>query len=304
MGIAGSRVPSGRSPAPPRLGSLLVEGEVARGPASVVIAARLTGNGEATRVAVKAYDRSLRVLAPFAARFEAAVEPRVARVRRADETGELPKDRIYRVTDLVRAQAGTLSGLGSLAAVVAFWAEVARTLGVLHARGLAHGHVRPEHALAVAPGRPLLVDAGVVLTPEGARRHLEHALLLAPEALEELASDRPAPATPEADVYALAASVVAALGGPAAGARALARADASLATLAAAKRRAPPPRLVAAQVPGRAVDLRALSGALARALSSEPDKRPRDGAALAAELAVALEPAPAAPNANLPEAAS
>src|SRR5579883_2195130 len=54
----------------PRLGRLTVEGEVARGPSSVTLAARLE-NGN--RLAVRAWDLSLRVTAPDASRFEQAI---------------------------------------------------------------------------------------------------------------------------------------------------------------------------------------------------------------------------------------
>ena len=126
--VTGSKIQSGRSGATPRLGRLLLEGEVARGPASVVYAARLADSqaaesGTSARLAVKAYDPALRVLAPSAARFETATDERLARVRRGDETGDLPRDRLYRVTDLVRGTTASLAALGSLRATVAFFAR-------------------------------------------------------------------------------------------------------------------------------------------------------------------------------------
>lgn len=285
--VTGSRANTGRGGAP-RSGKLLVEAEVARGPASVVHAARLAGESgdpSASRLAVKAYDPALRVLTPDASRFESAIDPRLARVRRGDETGDLPRDRLHRVTDLVRGAPGVLATVGSLRGLVELWAEVSRALGAAHARGIAHGHVHPGHALVLAGAngaapRPFVVDAGVVLTPQAARLHPESAALLAPEAIEELLADRPAPATRDADVYSTAASLLAALGArPAA---------ASLEGLLEAKRRLRPPVIAAAAV-GRALDGRALGAVLARALSPDRELRPHDGDELARELSALLE---------------
>jgi len=273
--VAGSRSQASRGG--PRLGRLTVEGEVARGPASTVLAVR-TESG--ARLAVKAYDPSLRVLSPEASRFEALIDERIARVRRADETGELPRDRLYRTTDLVKGAPATLATLGSLRGLVAFWVEAARALAKAHERGLAHGNLHPGHALVLDGARVLLVDAGVVVTPQAARLHPEHAALLSPEAVAELAADRPAAATREADVYALAASILAALG-----ARPAAR---SLESLLAAKRREKRP-VVAAACVGAALDGRALAAVLAHALSPEPEKRPRDAAAFAVLLEALLD---------------
>jgi len=283
--LTGSRA-TGRGGAP-RSGKLVLEGEVARGPASVVHAARLAGESgdpSAARLAVKAYDPALRVLSPDASRFEQAIDPRLARVRRADETGELPRDRLHRVTDLVRGAPAVLATLGSLRALVAFWAEAASVLGAAHARGAAHGHVHPGHALVLAgtngaAPRPFVVDAGVVLTPQAARLHPEQAALLAPEALEELLADRPAPATRDADVYALAASILAALG-----VRPRAR---TLEALLDQKRREREPVIAAAAV-GRSIDGGALARVLARALSPDRERRPRDADELGRELAALL----------------
>src|SRR5262245_9314031 len=120
--VTGSRANTGRGGAP-RSGKLVLEAEIARGPASVVHAARVSapdGTPSASRLAVKAYDPSLRVLSPDASRFEASIDPRIARVRRAEETGDLPRDRVHRVTDIVKGAPATLATLGSLRAVVAF----------------------------------------------------------------------------------------------------------------------------------------------------------------------------------------
>jgi hypothetical protein len=283
--VTGSRAQSSRFGAP-RLGRLLIEQEVAKGPASTVLAARVasdSGEPSATRVAVKGYDLALRVGTPDASRFEGAIDSRILRSRRVDETGVLPKDRLYRVTDLVQGEPGVLATLGSLRALVAFWAEVARILGVAHDRGLAHGHVHPGHALVLGGAEKiaLVSDPGVVLTPQAARARPSSAELLAPEAIEELLADRPAPATKEADVYSLGASVQAALGGrpgPAA----------TLEELLARKKRAPRPAIAAATV-GRGVDGRKLAQVLARALAPERDQRQSDGGELGEALASVLE---------------
>ncbi len=260
----------------PRLGRLTVEGEVARGPSSVTLAARLE-NGN--RLAVRAWDLALRVTAPDAARFEQVIDERIARNRRADETGELPKDRLYRVTDLVKGAPATLETLGSLRALLAFWVEAARALAKLHERGLAHGHLHPGHALVIDGARPLIIDAGIVVTPQAARLHPEHAALLAPESIDELTEDRPAAATRESDVYSLAASILAAIG--------VRPRAATLDALVATKNREKAPVIAAACV-GRAIDGTALSDTLAKALAREPEKRP-DAATLAAMLKALLE---------------
>lgn len=267
----------------PRFGKLLVEGEVARGPASTVLAARLAGGdgqASATRLAVKAYDLALRVPSPDAARFEHAIDPRLARFRRADETGELPRDRLYKATDLVRGARPSLATVGSLRALVAFWAEVADAIGAAHAKGLSHGHVHPGHALVLDGARPFVTDAAVVLTPQAARLHPESARFLAPEALDELLADRPACATPQADVYALAASLLATLGAE--------PPVMELEALREAKRRPRRPIIAAASI-GRPVATRALAEVLAAALSPERDKRQLDGTAFAAELVRILQ---------------
>lgn len=263
-----------------RLGLLTIEGEVARGAASVVHAAR-SASGE--RLAVKVYDPEVRALHPGAMGFESAVHAGVVRWRSLLETGDLPRERLHRVTDLVQGVPGTLAELGSLRRAVVFWASLARVLGALHARGLAHGSVRPAHA-AVLPGdRPLLLDPGVVPTPVGARRSPEAALYLAPEAVLDLLEERLPRATPRADVHGLAASLAAALGGSAPGAAALARRP-SLEALLEAKRVARAPVVAAVTVPVRSVDARLLNEAIARALDPDPEARFPDGAAFARAL--------------------
>jgi hypothetical protein len=262
----------------PRFGKLLVEGEVARGPASTVLAARVAGGdgqASATRLAVKGYDLALRVSSPDAARFEHAIDARLARFRRADETGDLPRDRLYRATDLVRGARPSLAAVGSLRGLVAFWAEVAEVLGAAHAKGLAHGHVHPGHALVLDKERPFVTDPAVVLTPQAARLHPESARFLAPEAIDELLADRPACATPQADVYAIAASLLATLGAEVP--------VTALEALREAKLRPRRPIIAAASI-GRPVATRALAEVLAAALSPERDKRQQDGTAFAAEL--------------------
>ncbi|MBI3725084.1 hypothetical protein HY251_14180, partial [bacterium] len=195
--VTGERLQSGRFGALPKLGSLVIEDEVARGPASVVYAARLAAKPGATaelqRIALKAYDPTLRFQDAQAQCFELAIDERIARTRRRDETGDLPKDRLYRATDIVRAAPASLEALGSLKATILFWGEVAHALGAAHARGAAHGHFRPAHALVVRDSRetrrtngveesepearPLIVDAGIVLTPKAAKMAPESAAL-------------------------------------------------------------------------------------------------------------------------------
>ena len=293
MGMAtGSRVPSGRFAAATRLGGYFVEEEVARGPASLVLAGRpAPGSGSASlapeRVAIKSWDPSLRLLTEGAARFEAALDPRIARVRRADETGELPRERLYRVMDLVRGEPASLAALGSLRSLIAFWAAAARALGVAHARGAAHGYVRPAHVLA-CDGRPYVVDAGVAPTPSAAQTDPRVALVLSPEAVEDLLAGRAPRAEAVSDVYSIAASIVLSLGGPAPGVRGAV----GLGSLAEAKRRGVAPVIAATSIPRAAVDQRALGALLARALDPDPKRRPADGAALALELGKTLEPLP------------
>jgi hypothetical protein len=275
-----------------KLGLLIVENEVARGAASVVHAVRSTAAGDAgSRLALKSWDAEARALHSGAAGFEASIDPGLARFRGVHETGDLPRDRLHRVTDLVRGAPATLAELGSLRRTVFFWARVARALGKAHARGFSHGYVRTAHAVVLPGDAPFVLDAGVVPTVAGARRAPETALFLAPEAVEDLLEDRLPRATPRADVYGLGASLVVALGGSAPGARGLEK-PLPLAGLLDAKRSARAPVVAASAVPQKAVDLRALDQALARALDPDSEARFADanGLALALEAAARLEP--------------
>jgi hypothetical protein len=280
--VTGERSQAAGTAGPTRVGQLIIECEVTRGPASVVYAARASEPGGG-RVAVKAFDPELRALHPQASGFEAAHDPRVARFRAASETGELPQDRLYRVTDLVQGAPSTLAELGSLRHAVVFWARVARALGRVHAHGLAHGFVKPSHAVVLPDRHPLVLDAGIVPTPLAARRDPRAAVFLPPEAVSDLLQGKTPRATPRGDVYATGASLTAALGGSPPGARALSTAL-SLDALAAAKESSRPPVVTAVTVPVRALDLRALGEALARALDPDADARFPDGLALARAL--------------------
>lgn len=81
-----------------------------------------------------------------------------------------------------------------------------RALAVAHGYGIVHGDISPRNILLGSDGRPVLADFGMALlepsTADGAMTGMTPAYA-APERIHG------GPATPESDVYALAASVAA-----------------------------------------------------------------------------------------------
>lgn len=160
-----------------------------------------------------------------------------------------------------RADPGEGAAL-SLAAVAA----AARTVAALHARGRAHGDLRPGTLRARSDGAAALATPAAPLDAPACLR----ARLAAGAAPIDVAYVAPevvagAPATPAADVYSLAALAFHALAGR--------------------------PPLGQVEPPPAPPDASALPALVLRALSARPDERPT-AEALAAALAQAARPAP------------
>jgi serine/threonine-protein kinase len=154
---------------------------------------------------------------------------------------------------------------------------VATALDYAHGEGVVHRDVKPSNVLVSDVGDVKLADLGLAtaaaitqITPPGVI--LGTPAYMAPE------QARSAPITPAVDVYALATIVYQALSG------ALPRPGRTVMAILAQATREPPPDLRAHR-PGTPP---AAAIALARAMSAEPERRPRSACALLRELDAAF----------------
>ena len=158
--------------------------------------------------------------------------------------------------------------------------DLAAGLAHAHARGLVHRDLKPSNVLFDAAGRAKIADFGIARLgePRGLTELgtvLGTATIISPEQAAGL------PATPASDVYAFGVILYRLLTG-----RLPFEAEDALA-LAAMHRDVPPPPLAGLR-PDAPATLESIAMA---ALAKSPADRPRDGAALLAELAGAAPPA-------------
>jgi serine/threonine protein kinase len=158
--------------------------------------------------------------------------------------------------------------------------ELAAGLAHAHQRGLVHRDLKPSNVLFDAEGRAKIADFGIARLgePSGLTQLgtvLGTATIISPEQAAGL------PATPASDVYAFGVILYRLLTG-----RLPFEADDALA-LATMHRDVPPPPLAGFRPAAPA----ALESIAMAALAKSPADRPRDGAALVAELAGAAPPA-------------
>ena len=158
--------------------------------------------------------------------------------------------------------------------------DLAAGLAHAHARGLVHRDLKPSNVLFDAAGRAKIADFGIARLgePSGLTELgtvLGTATIISPEQAAGL------PATPASDVYAFGVILYRLLTG-----RLPFEAEDALA-LAAMHRDVPPPPLAGLR-PDAPARLESIAMA---ALAKSPADRPRDGAALVAELAGAAAPA-------------
>jgi serine/threonine protein kinase len=159
---------------------------------------------------------------------------------------------------------------------------VAAALDHAHAHGVVHRDVKPANVLLSASGRVKLADLGVATSADVTQITrtggvVGTAAYVAPEQLE------PEPATPAADVYALAATAFEALSGR----RARTGATAYAVLDAAQRGDAPDLREALPQAPAAAGDV------LRRGMARDPAARPASAGELVDELAAAFQPEPA-----------
>src|SRR2546421_7425013 len=256
---------------PPGVLGYEVQGEVARGSASVVFRAR---SASGALVAIKVLSRR-----------DPRAERRFERERKLAaslgsqqgfvpllETGTTPSGEPYYVMPFLeggtlrrRLERGPLAIPDALALVRA----LANAVAIAHERGIVHRDLKPENVLFSSDGRPLVADLGIAkeidrehasvsidLTVSGSP--LGTAGYMAPEQLEEAGT-----AGPSADVFALGAILHECLAGVPPF-----RGESVLDVLARlAEARPVPLRALRPEVP------RWLEAVVARAMASEPAKR-------------------------------
>jgi hypothetical protein len=200
--------------------------------------------------------------------------PGIVRVHAAGLRDETPY-LVYELVEGARTLQAACEG-ASLPERVEWVREAAEALGYAHGRGVVHRDVKPENLLVDRAGRLRVADFGLALHGDAERLTQTGALVgtaayLAPEKITgEAGRDEPT-----ADVWSLGVVLYQALTGE------LPFPGDTLAELCA--------QIVSGEfVPPRELDPslpRALERVVLRALASGPARRPRDGAALAAELA-------------------
>jgi eukaryotic-like serine/threonine-protein kinase len=154
---------------------------------------------------------------------------------------------------------------------------VATALDYAHAEGVVHRDVKPSNVLVGDTGVVKLADMGLATAAE-ITRITPPGVILGTPAYMAPEQARSGPCTPAVDVYALATIVYQALSG------ALPRPGRTVMAILAQATREPPPDLRV----HRPATPAAAAAALARAMSAEPDSRPRSACALLRELDAAF----------------
>lgn len=169
----------------------------------------------------------------------------------------------------------------SVGETIEMLAGVSAALDAIHARGIVHRDVKPGNVLIGKDGSVKLADLGIAAVPDRTQITTTGGVLgtyryMAPEQLEG------APATPAVDVYGLAAVAFEALSGK------KARDDANPIALAHALATQPPPDLRTAwtAAPAPAAEV------LMRAMSRDPQARPRSAGEFTTLLRGAFEQPP------------
>ncbi|MEZ4404497.1 MAG: protein kinase [Kofleriaceae bacterium] len=203
--------------------------------------------------------------------------PGVVRLVDAGVDGRSP----YLVTPLLAGPtlravlaAGPVMPEVALALVIA----AAHAVGAIHAAGLVHRDLKPDNLVLTTDGAVVAIDLGLALGPEHSRHTTEDTLTgsvpyMAPEQIEDRA------ATPAGDVWSLAVVLFEALAGRRPFQRR--RGSEEVAAILAGR---PPDLIELAPAVGEP-----LAALVARCLSADPARRPRDGAALARALEAQLD---------------
>ncbi|MEZ6187274.1 MAG: protein kinase [Planctomycetota bacterium] len=279
-----------RSPAPEppptveggTLGPFLLEEELGRGGMGRVVRARYRGQRYALKLLVHDDARVRARLAREARLVGALQHPGIVRLHGAG-TVEGRAFLLYELIDGARPLSSAWQEF-SLAQRVELIAQVADAVGYAHARGVVHRDVKPDNVLVDRAGRPRVIDFGLAthealsgLTQTGA--WLGTPSYMAPEQFEHTREQQ----RPTVDVWSLGVLLYEAL------TEVLPFHAATVHELGARLLEGPrrTPRALNPEVP------RAVEAVCLQALSYDPARRPRDGAAFAAALRAATTPRPA-----------